>query len=310
MPDPYARIFSAPGGVCALTGAVRTARPSPPRALAGAWPRRAPCNSRWPAVALRLRSELWVRIGPQHCALALWCAGWQARPAVALSMAGDWPEAALRSALQALRDTGHALPRSAVVVLEDECLSYYLLPAQRRWRDAVDRARDLFASGAGDAALQVTLCLAPGGRRWLAAAVSGELVHALSVALAAQGVSLRSLRAALGEDLRFRRAELPRGDGLLALLRQRGLQLMALRGGALEALSWEPCQVDEPYTVRERLLAFAERHNLENAETCVLPADAWQHVRLTGLADAEGWRLLEPLPLPAFRAPGLATRSQ
>lgn len=292
---------------------LRAGLPYPPRAVVflrrgrAPW---APCNCRWPAVALRFRSELWVRIGPQHCALALWRAGWRTRPAVALSMAGDWPEAALRSALQALRGTGHVLPRSAVVVLEDECLSYYLLPAQRRWRDAVDRARTLFAANTGDEALQVTLCLAPGGRRWLAAAVSGELVHALGVALAAHGVAMSSLRAALGEDLQFRRAELPRGDGLVALLRQRGLQLMALRQGALEALSWEPCQVDEPYTVRERLLSFAAGQGLDNAETCVLPADAWQHARLTGLADAEGWRLLEPLPLPAFRTAVLATRSQ
>lgn len=258
-------------------------------------------------MALRLRSELWVRIGPQHCALALWRAGWRSHPAVALSMAGDWPEAALRSALQAVRRTGHALPRSAVVVVEDECLSYYLLPAQHRWRDAVDRARALFAVNTGDEALQVTLGLAPGGQRWLAAAVSGELVHGLGAALGSQGVAIRSMRAALAEDLQYRRADLPRGDALVALLRQRGLQLMALRHGALEALCWESCQVDVPYTVRERLMGFAVRQGLENAETCVLPADAWQHARLTGLAEAEGWRLLPPLPLPAFRGAGPAT---
>jgi hypothetical protein len=252
-------------------------------------------------VALRFRSELWVRIGPHHCALALWRAGWHSRPAVALSMAGNGPEAALRSALQALSDAGHALPRWAQVVLEDECLTYHLLPVQRRWRDAVNRARTVFALGTGDADLQVTLRLAPGGRRWLAAAVSSGLVQVLHATLAGQGVSVRSLRAALGEDLHRRRAQLPRGDGLLVLLRQQGLQLMALRGGALEALSWEHCLVDDPYTVRARLQSFATQQRLESAETCVVPADAWQYARLTGLADAEGWRLLQPLP--ACRGP-------
>lgn len=255
----------------------------------------------------RLRSELRLRLGPRGCVAGLWARGWSGRPVAALSMGGESAPAALQAALQALRDAGHALPRAALLVLEDECLYHALLPLQGRWRDAPALARAHFAQALGEAGLHVALRLAPGGRGWLAAAVEADWLQALQDVLAQEGVALRSLRPALGEDLWRRRAELPRGDGVLALLRQQGLQLLALRAGALEQLSWERCAVDEPGTVQARVRAFSARLGLEDAGACVLPVDAWQHARLQPLAQAQGWRLLPVNPPPPFVAPAAAT---
>lgn len=250
-------------------------------------------------MSLLLKNELRLSVGGLHSAAALWRAGWTARcTANADTHGGDGP--AIDRLLVSLTDAGHALPRHAAATVGDDLLRYAVLPASGPWRRARLAAQRYFADVLGDDTMLVAYRLLPGGRQWLAVGLDRALVLQWREALAGQGIGLRSVRAALLQDLWQVRGELPRRDGVVAVLRDQGVALAGFRSGALRSLGWERCDMASPQLWVARIQAFHARLALASMPSSMddhgivrlLVPNPAQRVAARGLATPLGWRLI------------------
>ncbi len=269
-----------------------------------------------------LKNELRLRVGPQACEASLWRAGWPARCTGAATARGG-AGVALELALGTLIADGHELPRRASLCADDEFLYYATLPANGSFNDSVAQARAHFTAMLDADDWLVLTHLAPCGRIWLAVAIAAELVDGWRATLAERGVELRHVRAALFDDIWRLRAELPKGEGLVVLLRREGVMMVGLRQGVIVDIAWERCAVDDAAVLRARvqghreLLSFELAESAENAELeqssaqplplplpLILPvfvaaADAAQQAEVATLAAGQGWQWLS-LPSDSY----------
>lgn len=247
-------------------------------------------------MSLLLRNELRVAIGSRHCEASVWRAGWPARRVVHAQGPGS-DAAALGRVLANLAAEGQALPRNVCLCLDDDLLHYALLPADGPWSQAQASAVQHFADVLGDDGLLVARRLLPGARQWLAVAADGRQVGAWSQALAEQGCSLRSVRAALLEDLWRHRHQLALSQGVVACLREHGLALAGWRDGRLQALAWERCDMQQPLLWTQRIQAFEARLALGGAPSAghsvvLLAAAAALADAQQAIAPFAGWQLI------------------
>ncbi len=246
---------------------------------------------------LRLRSELRLRVGPQHCEASLWAPGLKVRRTACARATG--PGAlAVDGAVEELLAAGHRLPRTASVCAEDEHLYYAVLPADGVWHDALHQARAHFSAMVGDTDLLVSTQLAPSGRQWLAVALAADRVEGWRQSLAGRDIGLGQVRAALFEDLWRLRADLPARSGLVVLVRSEGVMVVSLQAGAISDIAWERCEVTDRAVLRARVDAHGERLSQRAGAgspllpVLIVPADAAQQPWLTPLADVAGWRVV------------------
>lgn len=268
----------------------------------------------------QLKNELRLRVGPQACEASLWRAGWPARCTGSATARGG-AGVALEQALGSLTAAGHELPRRASLCADDEFLYYATLPANGSFNDSVAQARAHFTAMLDADDWLVLTHLAPCGRIWLAVAIAAELVDGWRATLAERGVELRHVRAALFDDIWRLRAELPKGEGLVVLLRREGVMMVGLRQGAIVDIAWERCAVDDAAVLRARVQGYRELQAFEVAASSedaeleqssgqplpllldlpvfVAAADAAQQAEVATLAAGQGWQWLS-LPSDAY----------
>ena len=255
-------------------------------------------------MSLRLKSELRLRLGPQHCDAAIWRSGWRSRPSARMSVPGANGES-LDSALDTLVAEGHALPSRAALCVEDEYLYTLLLPASGAWSDANAAAHAQFAQMLGHEELLVRLSLAPCGTRWVGVALETDRLAQWRETLAARGIALEHVHPALLEDLAHLnpqlRDALPNGEGMLVLVRSEGASLIGLTPRSITHLEWERCDV----TDAQQLGARIEAHCLQYAAAseqlptvCIVPCNGSQRLLLEDLCNQRGWKLKQALDAP------------
>jgi hypothetical protein len=236
-------------------------------------------------------------MGPQRCEAAIWRAGVQTRCAGRATAAGNGVEA-IEKALASLVAQGHRLPATATVCAEDEFLYFTMLPANTSWNEAHDAAIDYFEAMVGSEDLLVETSLAPCGTRWVAVAIEGGRVDGWRAALTAQDIEMQHVRAALLEDLWSVRDEVPGGNALVAMLRDEGATVVALRKGCIAEISWERCDLAQLPSLSARLngcrARFAQTLGLDSPmlmPLLIVPQDSVQHRRMAPLSVENSWQL-------------------
>jgi hypothetical protein len=246
-------------------------------------------------VSLPWKSELTLRLSRQQCEATL-AQPWSRRVMHEVKAQGD-PAASIPGALYLLLGAcGDSLPGRARLLVADEYAYLRLRPARPTWSDALRDAREHFEPILGDADCRVQVAQWPMGPWWLAAAMHGADLEAWAAAAALRGVVFDSVEPALLEDLR---ALAPRvGDrGVLALLRDEGVALVRISGGAPVELAWERCDPHAPRCIEHRVLAFQNAPAGEQPDPLAMvcrdeaQADIWKPQ-----ASAYGWTLVSPAP--------------
>lgn len=248
-------------------------------------------------MSLQLRNELRLRLGPRRCEAAIWCAGVQTRCTGRASAEGRGVEG-MEQALAALEAEGHRLPSIATLCVEDEFVYFATQPATGSWAEARDDAVDFFEATIGGEDLMVETCLAPCGSVWVAVAIDRGRVDAWRAALAGRDIEMRHVRAALLEDLWAIRGEVPGGDAVLAMLRNEGATMVALREGCITDINWERCDLAELDSLSQRLeggrARLAQSLGVDSATAVPLllvPQDSAQHGQMSTWATDKGWHL-------------------
>lgn len=197
-----------------------------------------------------------MRLERNGCELAVRSA-WRRRVVAHAEAEGDAPSS-LAAALGRLRAAGlAALPRQARLLVPDELAYCAVLPADRPWREARDRAREHFAQALGRAVRDVAVLPLPGARHWFAATVDARDVDAWRAMLAGAGIELVHAEPALLDDLRAL-APVVADEALLALVREEGVSVARIEAGALVELRWERCDVDSHRCLEQRVAAAAQ----------------------------------------------------
>lgn len=262
-------------------------------------------------MSLRFKSELRLSLRMRSCQAELLPAGWNTRPIAVASGSGEGASA-LTAALSALRLADiEELPRQAALTVADEWLYYLLLDEDLGWSQALQEATLRFAADLGRDDLRVQVTPLNHGERWLAVAAAEPDVAAWTEALALSGVQLRSLNAALVEDLRRLAPQIPENDAVLALLREEGMSLVLIRDGLPTQLAWERFDAADAVTMEQRLRAFVR--SVPQADECVvylLPESqalcryVWGGGQNTGFGTAHGAVAgLVPAPLDGMPKP-------
>ena len=248
-------------------------------------------------MSLRLKSELRLRLGPQHCEAALWQRGLRKRCIASFTQCGSGTSQ-LDQAIDGLVAAGHQLPDAAAISIDDELLYFATMPAAGNWQETRASAAAYFADSLGLEGLLVVVCLAPGGRSWLSVALDAGLVDGWRAALDQRGIALRHLRVGLFEDLLRLRASESLRDGSLVLLRGEGATFVSMAAGAITEIAWERCEVKDPEALLARVRAHCERRSppevdgLARRPVFVLPFDLEQQESLAPIAAQQAWRLL------------------
>ena len=201
---------------------------------------------------LPLKNELRLRLGPQHRAAEVWSGGLFPRLSGETSQPGR-SATPIDDLVATLAQAGLGLPRHASVCAEDEYIYYATLPALSSGKQANAAAGEYFANMLGDADVLVDATLAPCGTRWIAAAIDAALVKGWRQSLEAHGVALNSVRPALLEDLWALRPHVDLSDGVLAMVRTEGVNLIALQQGRVVDVAWERCDVDDLPVLADRI---------------------------------------------------------
>jgi hypothetical protein len=253
-------------------------------------------------VSLLLKSELRLRLGPQHCAASIWRAGLKSRSVGSVLVVGD--DDPVEQAIVGLLAQGHDLPAVAAVCLEDELMYYATLPAVGFTAQADNAAREYFARTVSDDSLLIQTSLAPCGRTWIAAALEAAWVDQLRERLGAHDIELRHIRGALFEDLKSVHREMAGSDGMVVMLRSEGATIVGLKGGCIVDISWERFDLAELGAVATRLRGYRSRfaHSIgrpqsggTDFEVLLVPANDDQRELLGPLVQAHGWRLAPSL---------------
>ncbi len=219
-------------------------------------------------MSLRFKSELSLNLRMRSCQAELLPAGWNSRPVAVASGSGEGASA-LTAALSALRLADiEELPRQAALTVADEYLYYQVIDDDLGWGAALQEATLRFAADLGRDDLRVQVTPLKNGERWLAVAAAEPDVAAWTEALALSGVQLRSLHAALVEDLRRLAPQIPENDAVLALLREEGMSLVLIRDGLPVQLAWERFEAADAVTMEQRLRAFVR--SVPQADECVV----------------------------------------
>lgn len=260
-------------------------------------------------MSLRLKSELRLRLGPRRCTAELWRAGLSKAPALAVAAEGEGP--LVGQALARLVSARAALPRRAHLVVADECLYYALLPSDAGWGSGEANARRYFQSVLPALKLHVAVTLSPCGNFWLAVAVEAALVETARQALAAHGIALARVDAALLQDLDRVARRMP-ASAAVAVVRDAGVVLLQREQGSWTGLAWQRCDGWQAEAVAAQVEAQLFRRRRRQPEAAaetppvlLVAQHEGQAGRLAGVARARGWELLTlpVLPAPAEAAP-------
>lgn len=251
-----------------------------------------------------LKSELRLRIGARHCVAEVWQAGLAAR-CVARVTVQDEPQSPVDAALNALAAKGMALPRRAVLLVEDELLYFATLPATKGLKQGLLAAREHFGSALPEQEMVVEVALLNDGRNWLATALPADLLDAWRLALSAHDVRLESAQLAIQQDLSTLLSAHPVRDGLVAIFGSEGVGFVTLNKAAVAALRWERHDLSDLAGLASRLQALqAECVAAANApaaasELLLMPHSPAQATSLRSWAETNGWRLCAPALGPA-----------
>jgi hypothetical protein len=242
-----------------------------------------------------------LRIGPQRCEAAIWCAGVQTRCTGRVTAEAGGVEA-LQNALADLVAQGHRLPSTATVCVEDEFLYFATLPATGTWTKANEAASDYFEAAIGAEDLLVQTSLSPCGTTWVSVAIEGGRVDEWRTALDGHDIEMRHVRAALFEDLWSIRSDVPPGGALVAMLRHEGATVIALREGCIANISWERCDLAELESLglrlagcRTRLRQIVGDDGAMATPLLLVPQDSAQHQQMSAWAAEKGWQLADAL---------------
>jgi hypothetical protein len=244
-----------------------------------------------------LKSELRLRLGPQHCLAAIWRAGLRPHRTGRASASGANGES-LETVLSLLAAQGQDLPRRATLLVEDEYVYSLLLPADRAWGDVQADALAQFAQMLGHDALRVRASLAPCGRQWIAVALEAELLEQWQEVLSARGIELVHVRPALLEDLIGLHESLRDHTGLVVLVRREGASVISVDGQTIVRIEWERCNVNDAQQLGARIEAQCLQlaDSLEQLpKVCIVPLDSVQRAGLEPLCAGRGWQLSRAL---------------
>jgi hypothetical protein len=251
------------------------------------------------------KSELTVRLGRDDCQVQLRPA-WRRRPLACTPGTGS-AAGALEQALAGQRAQGRgSLPRRARLLVPDERVYFTLLPADAPWHTAQQRATAHFHGLLARQDLVVQVAQMPGGQCWLAAAIEAADLDAWRQLLGSQGLGLASVELALLHDLRAIARHVA-DDVVVALLRDEGVTLVRVAGGAPVELSWERCDPQAQRCIEQRMLAFLKVGEVEKTDPLVmLCRSTEEHAAWQRLAKAHRWTTLTPRQSPAAAAAGAA----
>ncbi len=258
-------------------------------------------------MSLRWRSELEIRLGADHCALAIAPARrWGARRE---PVAAACPLAALPATLARLAEEGR-LPARCSVVLEDDQVFYTLVPSTLAWQDARPLAEQRFAAALPGLSLRTEAVLLPGGAQWLGAAFDADAFERRLAPLASQGLRIVSVRTALLDDLRIAAPRIARDSRVLGLVREQGVMVLGLAQGSIASLAWERLDWRDGERLARRLAAAAAEPGPAGGPQAgpitLLPTSAAQQQGLAAQAKTWGWTVLAalvPAALPGAPAP-------